>query len=63
MSMGGGQSLNIGLTNLDTFDWIPGLDARCQNGSGLRNRHGRIERIGTILRVRDRHAEHDQGRH
>lgn len=35
LSMGGGQSLRVGLNNLDTFDWIGGFSSSARNLDGI----------------------------
>jgi hypothetical protein len=54
MSMGSGQALNIGLTNLDKFDWIAGGGPGAEHTTAGRiaHRYGRAEPIEALLAER-----------
>ena len=68
LSMGGGQSLNIGLANLDTFAWVGGFSSapNTKPRGGTRARPGEgdeaIETSLRLLRQQGRLDSHQPGR-
>lgn len=53
LSMGGGQSINIGLHNLDLFSWVAVFSAGVGGGGGAADRQAFEQRMSAVLADRD----------